>query len=205
MTCGILRKISYTVESLDEYGPILPTQEITFGNTTILKCTSSTSCSSTIFSRATTGILGTYSAKKGLGPYKRYFVGGDGNIGNYYNAVTMSKAIKLRGYPDPGTFGMKLIKHNGSYGGGLFTKGTMELRYPISLEFVIPIYVTTFFETANSWATASTFKFMDLFKYSSYGVGFKAQLPILGPVAIYFGYPLNKDFKNNSPTFHFSN
>ncbi len=157
-----------------------------------------------IFGKIETGLLGSYSRSFGPGPYKRYFLGGDGMIADYYNPILGQTDVKLRGYSDPSKDSFGMPESSGFFGGVIYDKFTFELRHPISLDFIIPIYLLVFFEAANTWADYSEFKFSEIWGYKSYGFGFRTVLPMLGPFGIDFGFGIDRENKQLNPEFHFA-
>ena len=77
------------------------------------------------------GFLGAYNKSRGVIPFERFFLGGDG-LGNF--ALDGREAIALRGYPNQS---LQPVLDNGRVtndGGTIYNKFSMELRYPISLK-----------------------------------------------------------------------
>ena len=85
------------------------------------------------------GYLGTYNQKLGTTPFERFYLGGDGLTG--YNNMDGRELIGMRGYANnsltPG-YPASMI------GGTVYSKNTLELRYPISLNPSATIYVLGF-------------------------------------------------------------
>ena len=82
-----------------------------------------------IMTRAKLGFLGMYNQEIGITPFERFYLGGDGLSG--YNNLDGREIIGMRGYRNetitPDYF------YNKNIGGTIFTKYTLELRYPLSL------------------------------------------------------------------------
>lgn len=68
----------------------------------------------------------------------------------------------------------------------LYSKFTMELRYPISLAQSATIYALGFLEAGNSWYELKDFEPFNL--YRSAGVGLRVFLPMFGLLGIDWGY-----------------
>ena len=120
------------------------------------------------------GFLG-YFNKNLRSPFEGFIVGGSGMAG--YNMYGTSY-VALRGYRD-----YSLSPTNGS---NIYTKYTMELRYPISLKPSATIYGLVFAEGGN---TNLYFQDYNPFKlYRSAGVGVRLFLPMLGLLGIDWGY-----------------
>lgn len=123
------------------------------------------------------GFLGYYN-KNLNSPFEGFIVGGSGMSGyNYYG----SEYISMRGYPD-----FSLSQHLSSRGGNMYSKYTMELRYPIIMQQSANIYALTFIEAGNAH---SNFKNYSPFKlYRSAGVGVRVYLPMFGLMGVDWGY-----------------
>ena len=68
----------------------------------------------------------------------------------------------------------------------MYSKFTMELRYPISLAQSATIYALGFLEAGNSWYELKDFEPFNL--YRSAGVGLRVFLPMFGLLGIDWGY-----------------
>ncbi len=120
------------------------------------------------------GLVGFYNKKIGYAPFESFEVGGDGMA--YY---TFGKDyIALRGY-DNGT----LTPSNGAH---LYSKYTVELRYPIILKEMATLYVLGFLEGGNAWYDLGEFNPFEM--HRSAGIGGRLFVPMLGLVGIDFGY-----------------
>jgi outer membrane protein insertion porin family len=154
-----------------------------------------------LFSRIKYGFLGAYNSDIGITPFERFYVGGDGLSG--YNSLDGRELVGLRGYgnetvtPGYGT--------NESNGGTIFSKYTLELRYPISLNPNSTIYAMGFLEAGNAWL-----KFKDFNPFSikrSAGLGIRVYLPMFGMLGLDWGYGFDKIPgipSANGGQFHFS-
>ena len=152
-----------------------------------------------MMTRVRFGYLGHYNKDIGPTPFHRYFLGGDG-LNNY--SVDSREVIGMRGYANnsltPGYY-------NGSTGGDIFTKYTLELRYPLSLNPQATSYALTFLEAGNSWLG---FKHFDPFDVKrSAGLGVRIYLPMFGLLGLDWGYGFDDVYGttgNNHSQFHFS-
>ena len=95
--------------------------------------------------------------------------------------------IGLRGYENGSltNAGSSFIAPNAS-DASLYSKLTMELRYPISLAQSATIYALAFMEAGNSWYELKDFEPFNL--YRSAGVGLRVFLPMFGLLGIDWGY-----------------
>jgi outer membrane protein insertion porin family len=97
--------------------------------------------------------------------------------------------IDLRGYPG-GQEAISPRRPNGEVTGGrVYTKYSLELRYPAITEQQAQVYPYVFMDAGNVYANASEFAPFDLKR--SVGVGTRIFLPILGLVDLSYGYRLD--------------
>ncbi|WP_191858142.1 outer membrane protein assembly factor BamA [Hanstruepera ponticola] len=147
------------------------------------------------------GFLGAYNQDRGVIPFERFFLGGDG-LGNF--SLDGREAIALRGYPNQS---LQPVDENGlitNDGGSIYNKFSMELRYPISLKQQAKIFVLGFVEGGVSY---NDFKDYNPFAlYRSSGAGLRIFMPAFGLLGIDFGYgfdPLPGQSKANGWETHF--
>ncbi|MBF2708820.1 BamA/OMP85 family outer membrane protein [Flavobacterium soyangense] len=127
------------------------------------------------------GFLGAYNKDRGIIPFERYYVGGDG-MANY--SMDGRETIALRGYPNGSL--TPVNKAGESIGATIYNKFSLELRYPITLKASASIYALTFLEAGSSF---DTFKNYNPFALSrSAGAGLRVFLPAFGLLGIDFGY-----------------
>ncbi len=129
------------------------------------------------------GLLGYYNKDLGLTPFERYEVGGDG-LSNQFNGIAGRDILSLRGYE------VSDLPANGNGGANVFTKLTMELRYPISLNPNSTIYVLGFFDGGNVWDGLSNYNPLDLKR--STGLGVRVFLPMFGMLGFDYGIGFDK-------------
>jgi outer membrane protein insertion porin family len=121
------------------------------------------------------GFLGAYNQDRGVIPFERFFVGGDG-LGNF--ALDGREIIQLRGYPNQAL--------SSPDGGTIYNKFSMELRYPITLGAQAKIYGLAF---AEAGASFDNFRDFDPFNLNrSAGFGLRIFMPAFGLLGIDFGY-----------------
>ncbi|MBX9808400.1 MAG: BamA/TamA family outer membrane protein, partial [Flavobacteriaceae bacterium] len=127
------------------------------------------------------GFLGAYNKDRGIIPFERYFVGGDGQA-NY--SMDGRETIALRGYPNGSL--TPVNKAGEPIGATIYNKYSLELRYPITLKASASIYALTFLEAGSSF---DTFKNYNPFALSrSAGAGLRVFMPAFGLLGIDFGY-----------------
>jgi len=129
------------------------------------------------------GYLGYYDKYK-RSPFEGFEMGGDGMSGY---SLYGREYVGLRGYENGSltNAGSNFISSN-SRDASVYSKLTMELRYPLSLQQSATIYLLTFFEAGNSWAKIQDFEPFNL--YRSAGVGIRILLPMFGLLGIDWGY-----------------
>ncbi|RAJ14670.1 BamA/OMP85 family outer membrane protein [Olleya aquimaris] len=121
------------------------------------------------------GFLGAYNQDRGIIPFERFFVGGDG-----LGALSLDgrEAVALRGYPNQGL--------STQDGGTIFNKFSLELRYPITLKQSAKIYALGFMEAGASY---NNFRDYDPFALKrSAGFGIRIFMPAFGLLGIDFGH-----------------
>jgi outer membrane protein insertion porin family len=128
------------------------------------------------------GFLGAYNQERGIIPFERFFLGGDG-MQNF--AMDGREVIAVRGYPN-GSLTPIDEKTGQSNGATIYNKFSLELRYPITLKPSASIYALTFLEAGSSF---DTFKNYNPFALNrSAGVGLRVFMPAFGLLGIDFGY-----------------
>ena len=139
------------------------------------------------------GYLGAYNNDRGLVPFERFFLGGDG-LANY--ALDGREVIQLRGYPN-----QSLSKADGAT---IYNKFSLELRYPLTLKAAASIYALTFLEAGSSY---DNFKQYNPFVLQrSAGFGLRVFMPAFGLLGIDFGHgfdPIPGQTKPNGWETHF--
>ncbi len=137
------------------------------------------------------GFLGHYDPNR-LSPFEGFIVGGSGMSGyNYYGA----DYISMRGYKD--------FSLSPSYGSKMYSKFTMELRYPVTLKPSATIYALTFLEAGNANMSFQSYNPFKL--YRSAGVGVRIFLPMFGLMGIDWGYGFDEvpNAAAHKSNFHF--
>lgn len=121
------------------------------------------------------GFLGAYDNNRGVIPFERFFLGGDG-LGNF--ALDGREIIQLRGYPN-----QSLSQQDG---GSIYNKFSLELRYPITLGAQAKIYALSFLEAG---ASVNNFRDFNPFNLNrSAGLGLRIFMPAFGLLGIDFGH-----------------
>ena len=121
------------------------------------------------------GFLGAYNNDRGVIPFERFFVGGDG-LGNY--SLDGREVVQLRGYPNQAL--------SSQDGGTIYNKFSLELRYPITLGQQAKIYALAFLEGGNSYDAFKDFNPFSMKR--SAGLGVRIFMPAFGLLGIDFGH-----------------
>ncbi len=151
--------------------------------------------------RAHMGYIGSYNNRSEVGPFERFFLGGDGLTGQ--NFLLGNDIIGLRGYENNSI--VPPPDENGIQGGTVYNKFVMELRYPLSLNPSATIYVTSFLEAGNNWSETSNFNPYNLNR--SAGFGARIFMPAFGLLGVDWGYGFDVPpggLGVSGPQFHFS-
>lgn len=127
------------------------------------------------------GFLGAYDQARGVVPFERFYLGGDG-MANY--SMDGRETIALRGYENNS---LTPVNNRGEQiGATIYNKFSLELRYPITLKQSASIYVLTFAEAGSSYPTFKDYNPFDLSR--SAGAGLRVFMPAFGLLGIDFGY-----------------
>lgn len=151
--------------------------------------------------RSQFGFLGFYNRNLGVTPFERFYLGGDGLSG--YNNLDGREIIGMRGYGNE-TITPDYYK-NTNTGGTIYSKYTLELRYPLSLNPNATIYGAAYLEAGNAWLKFDQFDPFDIKRTA--GVGLRVFLPMFGLLGLDWGYGFDEipGIPNaNGGQFHFS-
>src|SRR5690606_10152296 len=129
------------------------------------------------------GFLGAYNKERGVIPFERYFLGGDG-MGNF--SMDGREIIAFRGYP------IQFVQPLDSYwnpmndGVIIYNNFSLELRYPITLKNSAKIYGLAFMEGGSAYSGFRNYNPFNL--YRSAGLGVRIFMPAFGLLGIDFGH-----------------
>jgi outer membrane protein insertion porin family len=115
--------------------------------------------------------MGAYNRERGIVPFERFYVGGDG-LANF--ALDGRENIQLRGYPNNSL--------SSSNGGVVYNKFSLEMRYPITLKPAASIYVLTFLESGAAYDNFQSYNPFALQR--SAGFGLRIFMPAFGLLGI---------------------
>ena len=149
------------------------------------------------------GYLGAYDNEIGVTPFGRFYVGGDGLSGGYN--MDGREIIAMRGYDNEVLPPDIDSDENTQLGGTVYTKYTLELRYPLSLNPNSTIYALAYLEAGNTWLSIDDYDPFDV--YRTAGVGVRIFMPMFGFLGLDWGYgfdPVPGEPEAHGQHFHFS-
>lgn len=121
------------------------------------------------------GFLGAYNNARGIVPFERFFLGGDG-LANF--ALDGREVVQLRGYPNQSL--------SDTDGGTIYNKFSLELRYPLTLKAAASIYALGFLEAGSSFNNFQEYNPFVLQR--SAGFGLRIFMPAFGLLGIDFAH-----------------
>jgi outer membrane protein insertion porin family len=137
-----------------------------------------------LMTRANFGFVGLYNQNKGLSPFERFRYGGTGLSGLTWGAQFLgAEIVGLRGYQDGS------ISKGATGGVGdapIYSRYTMELRYPISLNPSATVFALGFLEGGNAWTNFKDFNPFSIKR--SAGIGVRVFLPMFGLLGLDYGF-----------------
>lgn len=164
-----------------------------------------------IEAKAHFGFIGSYTDKAGIGPFERFFLGGDGLAGGFNSFLLGQEIIGLRGYennkitpPLYDRYG-EVNSGNNVQGGIVYDKLGLELRYPVTTGSAATIYGFGFVEAGNNWANYEDFNPFKLYK--SAGFGARIFMPAFGLIGLNWAYGFDTLPYASEPSgsqFHFT-
>lgn len=147
-----------------------------------------------IEAKAHFGFIGSYTDRAGIGPFERFFLGGDGLAGGFNQFLLGQEIIGLRGYENnkvtPPYYNRYGTQGSGTgnvvQGGIVYDKLGLELRYPVTTGSAATIYGFVFTEAGNNWSNYEDFNPFQLYK--SAGVGARIFMPAFGLIGLNWAY-----------------
>ena len=121
------------------------------------------------------GYMGAYNQARGLVPFERFFLGGDG-LANFQ--LDGRENIQLRGYPNNSLSSVD--------GGTIYNKFSLELRYPITLKPSASIFALSFLEAGAAFNDFKTYNPFSLQRAA--GFGLRVFMPAFGLLGIDFAH-----------------
>ncbi|MGE5942956.1 MAG: outer membrane protein assembly factor [Flavobacteriales bacterium] len=129
------------------------------------------------------GFLGAYNNDRGVIPFERFFLGGDG-MANF--SMDGRETIQLRGYPNQSIQPLDRDGNATNDGATIYNKFSLELRYPITLKASAKIYALAFMEGGAAYNSFRDYNPFNL--YRSAGLGVRIFMPAFGLLGIDFGH-----------------
>ncbi|HLW31736.1 MAG TPA: POTRA domain-containing protein [Aequorivita sp.] len=133
------------------------------------------------------GFLGAYNGDRGVPPFERFFLGGDG-LGAY--SLDGREVIQLRGYPNQSLSDVD--------GNTVYNKFSLEVRYPVTLAQMASIYVLGFAEGGAAFDGFRDYIPFELKR--SAGAGLRIFMPAFGLLGIDFGYGFDPVLGGTEPS-----
>jgi len=127
------------------------------------------------------GYMGAYNNNRGVVPFERFYVGGDGLV-NF--SLDGREVVQLRGYKNQAL--TPINQYGEQIGGTIYNKFTLELRYPITLKPSASVYVLSFAEAGAAYDSFKDYNPFDVKR--SAGLGVRVIMPMFGLLGIDFGY-----------------
>lgn len=158
-----------------------------------------------IETKAHFGFIGSYSDRVGVGPFERFYLGGDGLAGQ--NFLLGTEVVSLRGYENNKITPPydRLLVDDQVRGGVVYNKFGLELRHAITTGQAATIYGFLFVEGGNNWNNYQDFNPFNL--YRSAGVGARIFMPAFGLIGLNWGYGFDTVPGTTEPSgaqFHFT-
>lgn len=132
------------------------------------------------------GAVGVYNQELGYSPFEMFRVGGSG-FGSW--AFFGTEIVPTKGY-DEGLISDQTGRNEDS--DPIFSKFSMEMRYPLSLNPSATVYGYTYFEAANTWDNMSQFNPFLLRR--AVGFGARLYLPMFGLLSFDYGWGLDHPY-----------
>lgn len=142
----------------------------------------------TLKTEAKLGLIGSYNRDNGISPFERFQLGGDGLNNQQLGAFNGTDIVSMRGYEvndiEANQIGVRTTATP------IYSKYTMELRYPVSLNPSSTIYVMAFAQAGNAWQDFESYNPFDLKR--SAGLGLRVFLPMFGMLGFDYGLGFDK-------------
>jgi outer membrane protein insertion porin family len=163
-----------------------------------------------IEAKAHFGFIGSFTTAAGIGPFERFYLGGDGLAGGFGSFLLGQDIIGLRGYENntvtPPYYARTNTGASGIIQGGIaYDKLGLELRYPITTGSAATIYGFAFTEAGNNWNNYEDFNPFNLYKAA--GVGARIFMPAFGLIGLNWAYGFDTlpfSTERSGSQFHFT-
>jgi outer membrane protein insertion porin family len=139
-----------------------------------------------IETKAHLGFIGSYGDQADIGPFERFYLGGDGLAGQ--NFLLGTDIISMRGYENNAITPPynEIPVDNPIRGGVVYNKFGLELRQAVTTGQAATIYGFLFVEGGNNWNNYQDFNPFNL--YRSAGFGARIFMPAFGLIGLNWGY-----------------
>ena len=116
-----------------------------------------------------------------------------------YSSTYATETVALRGYSNGS---LTPTYEDGGQAGNIYTRFSLELRYPILMKETTMIWVLGFAEAGNCWRDYQDFNPIDLKR--SAGVGLRVFMPMFGLLGVDWAYGFDKvNGQVSGSQFHF--
>ncbi len=140
------------------------------------------------------GAVSIWNKDVGYSPFELFRVGGSG-LSNF--VLYGTDIISQRGYDE----GKISDPRNGQQGLPIYTKYSLELRYPLTVGQSSTIYAQTFVEAGNAFRSMQEFSPFDVRRAA--GVGVRLFLPMFGLLGVDYAWALDAGVYDEPTQFHF--
>lgn len=140
------------------------------------------------------GAVSIWNKDVGYSPFELFRVGGSG-LSNF--VLYGTDIISQRGYDE----GKISDPRNGQQGLPIYTKYSLELRYPLTVGQSSTIYAQTFVEAGNAFRSMQDFSPFDVRRAA--GVGVRLFLPMFGLLGVDYAWALDAGVYDEPTQFHF--
>lgn len=158
-----------------------------------------------IETKAHFGFIGSYGDQASIGPFERFYLGGDGLAGQ--NFLLGTEIVSMRGYENNAITPPfdQIPVEDPIRGGVVYNKFGLELRQAITTGQAATIYGFLFVEGGNNWNNYQDFNPFNL--YRSAGFGARIFMPAFGLIGLNWGYgfdTLPGKTERSGAQFHFT-
>ena len=140
------------------------------------------------------GAVSIWNNDIGYSPFELFRVGGSG-LSNF--VLYGTDIVSQRGYDE----GRVSDPIGGQQGLPIYTKYTLELRYPLTVGQSSTIFAQTFLEAGNAYRSFQEFNPFDVRRAA--GVGVRLFLPMFGLLGVDYAWALDPGFRDEPTQFHF--
>jgi outer membrane protein insertion porin family len=140
------------------------------------------------------GAVAPWNKDIGYSPFELFRVGGSG-LSNF--VLYGTDIVAQRGYDE----GKISDPQNGQTALPIYTKYSIEIRYPLTVGQSSTIYVQTFLEAGNAYNSFQDFNPFEVRRAG--GVGVRLFLPMFGLLGVDYAWPMDATKNDQTGIFHF--